>query len=201
MFIGCKLVDVYNGATSGRKSGYDKFLVRECLMSKIGELLAKDKTEIYRLLSEKQVALPSKVNDRILTEILFDQIRRDKDFANSVIKVMLKKDGTPNVKESEFRNMSDTLVEIANIGTNAKKIVLEYKNQWIYGDDEAKKLYADNSGNDVDKKLLKWSWKKTLLVIGGVSVIAYFGYRWYKNKKANASIENVEDVENIESIE
>jgi hypothetical protein len=172
-------------------------------MSKMGELLAKDRADLVKSLQKRGININPKSNDNILLEVVFDQIRRSEDYATEIVRMMLKKEG---VSKADGRLVSDSsflLKKIAENGTNAKRIVREYKNQWIYGDDEAKKLYADNSGNDIDKELVKWSAGRVLVAIGILGGLGYLGYRLWKKRKSNASIEGekVTGVENIESIE
>lgn len=204
MFISSKLSEIWN-SSHGQKGadGDDTFLVRECLMSKMGELLAKDRADLVKSLQKRGININPKSNDNILLDVVFDQIRRSEDYATEIVRMLLKKEG---VSKADGRLVSDSsflLKKIAENGTNAKRIVREYKNQWIYGDDEAKKLYADNSGNDIDKELVKWSTGRVLVAIGILGGLGYLGYRLWKKRKSNASIEGEEvtDVENIESIE
>jgi len=172
-------------------------------MSKMGELLAKDRADLVKSLQKRGININPKSNDNILLDVVFDQIRRSEDYVTEIVRMLLKKEG---VSKADGRLVSDSsflLKKIAENGTNAKRIVREYKNQWIYGDDEAKKLYADNSGNDIDKKLVKWSAGRIIIAIGILGGLGYLGYRFWKKRKSNASIEGdkVTDVENIESIE
>lgn len=205
MFISSKLSDIWNSSHGTKGAdGNDTFLVRECLMSKMGELLAKDRADLVKSLHERGIKINSKANDNVLLEIVFDQIRRSEDYATEIVRMMLKKEG---ITKADGRLVSDSsflLKKIAENGTNAKRIVREYKNQWIYGDDEAKKLYADNSGNDIDKKLSKWSVGRVVIAVGILGGLGYLGWRFWNKRKSNASIdggEEVTDVENIESIE
>lgn len=205
MFVSSKLSEIWN-SSSGQKSadGNDTFLIRECLMSKMGELLAKDRADLIKSLRSRGIKINPKANDNVLLEVVFDQIRRSDDYGNEIVRMMLKKEG---ISKADGRLVTDSaflLKKISENGTIAKKIVREYKNQWIYGDDEAKKLYADNSGNDIDKKLIKWSAGRIIVAVGILAGLGYLGYRFWKKRKANASIEGGEevvDVENIESIE
>ena len=204
MFISSKLSEIWNSSHGTKGAdGNDTFLVRECLMSKMGELLTRDRADLIKSLQKRGISINPKSNDNILLEIVFDQIRRSEDYATEIVRMMLKKEG---VSKADGRLVSDSsflLKKIAENGTNAKRIVREYKNQWIYGDDEAKKLYADNSGNDIDKKLIKWSAGRIVVAVGILGGLGYLGYRFWKKRKSNASIEGdeVTDVENIEGIE
>lgn len=205
MFISSKLSDIWN-SSHGQKGadGNDTFLVRECLMSKMGELLAKDRADLTKSLHTRGIKINPKASDNVLLEVVFDQIRRSDDYATEIVRMMLKKDGIEKADGRMVHDSSFLLKKIAENGANAKIIVREYKNQWIYGDDEAKKLYADNSGNDIDKNLAKWSFGRVAVVIGVIGGLSYLGWRLWKKHKSNASIEGgekVEDVENIESIE
>ena len=156
MFISSKLSEIWN-SSHGQKGadGNDTFLIRECLMSKMGELLAKDRADLIKSLQKRGININPKANDNVLLEVVLDQIRRSEDYATEIVRMMLKKEGISKADGRLVADSSFLLKKIAENGTNAKRIVREYKNQWIYGDDEAKKLYADNSGNDIDKKLIK----------------------------------------------
>ena len=204
MFISSKLSEIWN-SSHGQKSadGNDTFLIRVYLMSKIGELLTKDRADLIESLRSRGININPKANDNVLLEVVLDQIRRSDDYGKEIVRMMLKKEG---ISKADGRLVADSallLKKIAENGTNAKRIVREYKNQWIYGDDEAKKLYADNSGNDIDKKLIKWSAGRIIIAVGILGGLGYLGYRFWKKRKANASIvgDEVTDVENIEGIE
>lgn len=205
MFISSKLSEIWN-SSHGQKGadGNDTFLIRECLMSKMGELLAKDRADLIKSLRSRGININPKANDNVLLEVVLDQIRRSDDYGKEIVRMMLKKDGVSKADGRLVADSSFLLKKIAENGTNAKRIVREYKNQWIYGDDEAKKLYADNSGNDIDKKLIKWSAGRIIVAVGILGGLGYLGYRFWKKRKTNAKIESGEevvDVENIESIE
>src|SRR5574344_2127884 len=94
MFISSKLSEIWN-SSHGQKGadGNDTFLVRECLMSKMGELLAKDRADLTKSLHTRGIKINPKANDNVLLEVVFDQIRRSDDYATEIVRMMLKKDG------------------------------------------------------------------------------------------------------------
>ena len=88
MFVKSDLVQTF---ATANKNG-DTFLKKEVIISKIGELFAKDRPDIIKLINDRQVSVSAKDSDETIVNTLIEQIKRSELVAENVIKMVLKKD-------------------------------------------------------------------------------------------------------------
>ena len=181
------------------KKSKDSFIIRECVLSKLGEMLAKDKVDIIKSLRDRQLQV-SKTGDNFILSLMLEQMKRSDDYCETLAKMLLRKDGTidSNIKKYS-RELLKTFKDIAN-SDNSKKIILEYKEQVMYGDDEAKKLYADAEQNDEQNVSEKLAKRKKRIVIASIALgtIVIGGVIYYfirRRKKKNEMSLNDDETE------
>jgi len=185
MYVSSNIETIFEAS----KKSKDSFIIRECVLSKLGEMLAKDKVDLIKSLRDRQLQV-SKTGDNFILSLMLEQMKRSDDYCETLAKMLLRKDGTidSNIKKYS-RELLKTFKDIAN-SDNSKKIILEYKEQVMYGDDEAKKLYADAEQNDEQNISEKLAKRKKRIVIASIALgtIVIGGVIYYfirRRKKKN----------------
>lgn len=175
MFITSSIIDVFSSATKSK----DDFLKEEVLVSKIGETLAKDRPDLFKLLQERQISVNQKDTDNVIVSNILEQITRSDDFAQNFMKFLLSKEqkGEGFYKSSEgqkiIKSGADSLKRIA-IKKESLKNIVESKNQHSF-------LMADG---DI-KPLSSYNWVFNGIIIVG---IIYVGYQLYQINKTRKSL-------------
>lgn len=200
MYISTTIENIYVAS----KKSKDKFILKECVLSKLGELLAKDKADLITYLRGRELTF-TKTTDKFILDLLFEQMKRSDNVCGDVAKMILKKDGVTDDKIGTLKNViSPLLMEIARQGSTSKNIILEYREQIVYKDDDAKKLYADAHENETPEETSKKIAKRNkMLVIGGVILltgIVYVGVRWYRKHQAMETLKELQDIEGDEKV-
>lgn len=172
MFVKSDLVQTF---ASANKSG-DSFLKKEVIISKIGELLAKDRPDIIKLINSRQISVNAKDSDETIINTLMEQIKRSDDVSEGVIKMILKKDQKSDsfFKSKEgidiVKNASVVLKLVAN-DNGITKTVCEAKKQHNF-------FFAEGDENKVPSN---WGWNAAIAV--GVVFICWKLYQINNTKK------------------
>lgn len=139
MFLTGKLYNNWVNATINN----DNFLKEETLVSKLGELLYKDRKDLINSLSNRGVVVNLEDKDNFIIAKMIEQIIRSSDYSKELILMILEKDGR---NKSEFQSgkgktmlfeASDILQVLAKNPSFAN-YVQEAKNQFIFLNAEGK---------------------------------------------------------------
>lgn len=197
MYVSSNIETIYEAS----KKSKDSFIIRECVLSKLGEMLAKDKVDIIKSLRDRQLDIP-KNGDSFVISVMLEQMKRSDDYCETLAKMLLKKDGASDVNVNKLsRELLKTFKDIAN-SDSSKKIIMEYREQVVYGDDEAKKLYADAEESEDKNVTEKLSKRKRNITIASIALgtIIIGGVIYYFIRKRRKKLDECADgmKENIE---
>jgi len=133
MFVKTDISKAFSAADISK----DTFLKKEALISKLGEMIVKDKVDLEKLLVSRKVVLTGKETELALITHLLEQVNRSEDFAKELMTLILKKDqkSSDYIKSKDGQKIlemgSKILKELSNDSKSANQII-EARNQHAF---------------------------------------------------------------------
>lgn len=179
MFVNTDLVNTFTSANESK----DDFLKSQSLITKLGELILKDRPDVVSLLKKRQIKISGKESDNIVLSMMMEQILRSDDFASDLFVLLLKKEQ----KSEAFLKTSDSK-KLIKSGVESLKQIAKDKSivNKIIESKKTHTFFMATGGETKGNTQLFWN----IAIIGLAGIILY---KLYQMNQAKNGFEEIEE--------